>query len=89
MTTTTQTIQQRMRAKLEQAGLPFKAVEVYGRQIVVTAWSHKSALQWNELLGMFCTVRRIVKTADEAKENKGTVLLTTMIPVWRVFAAIK
>lgn len=77
-----------MKAKLETVGIPFKQIDCYGSQLVITAWSLDAAEKWAILLGNFCKVRGIVHAYDEAKENKGTCLRHSVIKVVRVFARI-
>jgi hypothetical protein len=80
---------QQLKAKLESTGLPFKNIDCYGRQIVVTAQSRDAAIKWGSLLGKFAKVRRVAfETVDEAKEQQGTCLRPTYVKVWRTFAAI-
>lgn len=61
------TTQQKIKATLEAAGLPFRAVECYGRQIVVTSQSSETANKWAALLGKFAKVRGITESLDERK----------------------
>ena len=83
------TLQTRMKASLESTGLPFKEIQVYGRQIVVTSHCRDTADKWASLLGQFAKVRGTTKSLDYAKENKGTCLLPTVVQVYRTFAAIQ
>lgn len=82
------TPQQRMTARLETVGLPYKEIRCYGAQIVVTAWSRAAAEKWASVLGHFSKVRGVIQSYDNAKENKGTMLKPSMVTVWRVFARI-
>jgi len=82
------TAQQKMKTALEKAGIPFKAIECYGSQIVVTSFSADAANKWAALLGKFATVRGITHSYDDAVENKGTCLKPTMVEVYRTFARI-
>lgn len=77
-----------MKAKLEAAGIPYKAIECYGSQIVVTSWCRDSAARWASLLAKFATVRGTIETLDDAKVNRNTVLLPSKVRVWRTFARI-
>ena len=93
--TTATTPQQRLKAELEKSGIPFKNIECYGSQIVVTSWSHEAATKWATLLGRFATVRGVVKVADYTndtsdyfKANPGLVKSIFMHEVWRTFAAV-
>jgi hypothetical protein len=82
-------IQARMQQKLEQIGLPYKQIEVYGRQIVVTSTCRATADKWASLIGKFATFRGVTESIDYCKEQKGTCLLPTTTKVWRTFGAIK
>lgn len=81
-------VQQEFKAKLEQVGLPFKAVECFGSQIIVTAQSRDTADKWASLLSRFSKVKGIVETFDYAKVNKNTALLPSRVKVWRTYATI-
>ncbi len=83
-----ETPQQRMKAKLESCGIPAKRVDVYGSQIMITAWSRGAAEKWASLLSRFAKVSRVIESMDYAKENKNTVLLPSAVKVWRVGATI-
>lgn len=80
--------QQKMKATLEKAGIPFKAVACYGNQIVITSYSLDAANKWAALLGSFAKVRGITESYDEAVKNNGTCLKPTMVHVYRTFARI-
>ncbi len=80
------TPQAAMKAKFEQCGLPYKQIEVYGAQIVVTAWSRKAAERWADLIAKFATVRGVIESIDYNAENTNTVMLPSSHKVWRVFA---
>ena len=83
------TVQAQIRATLLKAGLPYKSLDVYGSQIVVTTWSMDAARQWSSLLATFATVRKTgLQSIDYAKENKGTVLKPTTLNVYRTYAVI-
>lgn len=82
------TVQLKLKATLENAGIPYKEINCYGRQIVITSRSSKAANKWAVLLAKFATVRGVVKASDEAKENKKTVLNPSVVKVWRTFATI-
>lgn len=74
--------------KLKQAGIPYKEIEVYGSQIVVTVLSRDTANKWATLLVKFSKVRGITESMDYNKENKNTVMLPSAHKVWRVFATV-
>lgn len=81
-------IQNQMKAKLAQAGIPFRAIECYGSQIVITSACHDTANKWALLLGKFAKVRGVIRSVDYATENKGSCLNPSVVDVWRTFAAI-
>lgn len=83
------TIQQQMKAKLEQAGIPYKQIECYGSQIVITSHCEKTARRWAFLLSHFSRVRGVIKALDDAQVNKGSVLCPSTVVVWRTFARIE
>jgi hypothetical protein len=80
----------KMRAMLESVGLPYKQVQCYGSQIVITSHCRATAERWAMLLAKFATVKRAaLKCLDDAKENKGTCLRPTKVEVWRTYAVIE
>lgn len=81
-------IQQQMKATLEKAGLPFKSIECYGSQIVITSHCADTANRWAQLLGRFARVRGVIKSLDEASVQRGTCLNRTYVQVYRTFAAV-
>lgn len=83
------TLQDKMKEMLKKTGLPYKEIEVYGRQIVVTCWSRDAAEKWSHLLTRFAKFRGITHSVDEAKDqaNRKT-LATKKVEVWRAFAAL-
>jgi hypothetical protein len=81
--------QTEIKAKLEASGIPHKEIRVYGRQIVVTSWSHDAAMKWADLLSKFAKVRGVIKAIDYTKENHKTVLNPSTVNVFRTFAAIQ
>lgn len=83
------TPQEKMKARLEALGIPYKEIRVYGGQIVVTCVSVNTATKWASLLGNFAKVRGTVQSIDYTKENKGTCLVPTTTKVWRVFATVR
>jgi hypothetical protein len=79
-----------MKAQLENAGIPYKQIDVYGSQIVITSWCEASAIRWSKLLRRFARVRKdALKCLDDAKENKGTCLNPSVVKVWRTYAVIE
>jgi hypothetical protein len=83
------TAQERMQAKLESLGLPYKTIQCYGAQIMVTAHSEETAKRWRSLLLKFATtVRPVSRQIDYAKVNKNTVLKPSTVTVYRVWATV-
>lgn len=82
------TPQERMRAKLESLGVPFREINVYGSQIVVTVAGRETAERWAGILAQFAKVRRVLQSWDDAKVNRNTVLRPSKVKVWRVFATV-
>lgn len=83
------TIQQQIKSKLELIGLPYKQIDCFGSQIIVTAWSESAAKKWASILAKFATVKRVaVPCLDDAKVNKGTNLCPSVVKVWRTNATI-
>ena len=94
-TETAATPQQRMKAQLEAVGLPFKTINCYGSQIVVTAWSRDAAVKWHSLLSRLGKVRGPVESMDRTKDasayykaNPGLVKANFFHPVWIVGCSI-
>ena len=81
------TIQQKMRATLERAGIPYKQIDVYGRQIVVTSWCMESANRWAILIQQFATLRGVIKSRDDNVTQQGRRLHESH-EVWRTFGVI-
>lgn len=82
------TLQERMRATLERAGIPARQIDVYGSQIMVTCQGRETAQRWASLLAQFATRVRTVESLDYVKKNRGTVLRPTTLRVWRIGATI-
>lgn len=81
-----QTVQQRMRAKLEQAGIPFREIKVYGSQIMITALSEGAAQRWTSLLSKFAKVRGAKESLDETE--KSTPNQKRYVRVWKIWATV-
>jgi hypothetical protein len=82
-------IQQQLKAQLEQVGLPYKQIECYGSQIVITSHCQDTANKWASVLAKVATVRRAaLESRDEAAEQKGTCLNRTYVKVWRTYAVV-
>jgi uncharacterized membrane-anchored protein len=83
------TIQAQIKTTLAKAGIPAREIEVYGRQIVITSACQDTARDWAALLAKFATVRGIVETVDEAKDQSHrTTIRPKYVKVWRTFAAM-
>lgn len=82
-----QTPQQRMRALLARTGIPYKEIDVYGSQIVITSWSLDAANRWASLIQKFATLRGITHSCEKNKTQKGTRLCETH-EVWRTFGVV-
>jgi hypothetical protein len=82
------TIQQQIKAKLAETGLPHKEIQVYGSQIVITAWSRDAAAKWGAVIAKFAKIKGIIEAIDYDKKNTNTVLRPSTHNVWRVFATI-
>ena len=82
------TPQEKIKTKLESLGLPFKKIDVYGRQIVITTLGKKTIDKWVDVLGKFAKVRGTTHSFDYNKENKNTCLILSRHEVYRVFARI-
>jgi hypothetical protein len=90
------TPQQKLQAKLAQAGIPAKEIKVYGSQIMVKTWSLSAANRWADLLSKFASrVRKPVESIDYTKDarsffkaNPGIVKSVVTHRVWLVGASI-
>lgn len=83
------TPQQAMKARLEELKIPYKSLDVYGSQIMVTCWSENAAKRWHSVLHKLSPESlRMGPGTDYAKENKGTNLNPTTIKVYRVWASL-
>ncbi len=82
------TPQEKMKAKLEGLGLPFREVKCYGSQITVEAWCLESAKRWAAVLGKFSTVRGVVESTPYTKATEDLPNRREVVKVWRVYAAV-
>lgn len=82
------TLQQRMQAKLESVGLPYKRIHCYGSQIVVTSWSWEAADKWRVVLAEFATYKGLLESMDYNEVNRNSVMRPTTHKVWRTYATI-
>lgn len=80
--------QDQLKTKLTSLGLPYKDIEVYGGQVVVTSWSAEAARKWAAILSRFATVRGITRSMDECKDNRNTCLRPSKVEVYRTFAKL-
>lgn len=86
-TTPTETMQDRMKARLAQVGIPAREIKVYGSQIVITCLSSSAAEKWAVVLRKFATVRAIAKESlDETAESRPNE--KRYVRVWRTWATI-
>ena len=82
-----------MKDALERVGLPFRKVECYGSQIMVTAVARDTAAKWLSILQKICKTHppRMVESVDycgEATQANRKTLAPKMIQVWRVGGTI-
>lgn len=87
------TIQQQMKATLEKAGIPFREIQCYGSQIVITSQSEATAKKWAALLSKFAKVRGVIKSLDDRKtavdyQEGMSAKQMRYVDVWRTFAVI-
>jgi hypothetical protein len=83
-------LSKRIKAALERVGLPYKKIDCYGGQIVITSHCRDTAEKWSMVLARFAKVKKAaLESVDNAVENKGTVLRPTMVKVWRTYAVIE
>lgn len=82
-------LQRAMRTRLESLGLPYKQVEVYGSQIVITCASFDAANRWAPVLAKFATVKRAaLQSIDYLKADEHLSNRRRTIKVWRTYATI-
>ena len=81
--------QERITALLKETGIPSKCIQVYGSQIVITAWSLNAANQWATVIAKIATLRRVMESTDDNVVNMNTVMLPSFHKVWRVYGVIK
>ena len=82
------TPQQKMHARLSMIGVPFKEIECFGKQIIVTTVSLDSSKKWQQLLRRFAkVVRRPCRSIDDAKNSGEGYGKKTQL-VWRVSATV-
>ena len=81
------TIQASMKKTMESAKIPYKEIQVFGSQIIVTVGSIETANKWVSFLSRFATVRKVVESRDY-NQIPGTHVCNSMHRVWRVGAFI-
>ena len=82
------TPQQQIKERLEQL-LPLKKVDVFGSQIIIEAYSEKTARQAFRVLQQFCSrVHQPKKSRAYNNNNEGTNLCPSTHAVWLVGATI-
>lgn len=86
---TEMTIQEKIKAKLDDLELPKKVVQVYGSQIVITCFCEQSASKWASVLSKFCRIRSIIETNEDAIADDGESIFKKQIKVWRIFATTR
>lgn len=84
----TPTPQEKIKAVLLKSGIPVKEVQVYGSQIMITAWSLDAANKWASVVAKFATVKRVMESMDDDKVNTNTVMNPSWHKVWRVWGTI-
>lgn len=83
------TPQEKMVAKLKSLGVPYREIEAYGSQIVVTCASEDAAIKWAGVLAKFATVRRAaVRSIDYLKVDAHLPNARRTVDVWRTFARV-
>jgi hypothetical protein len=84
-----QTLQERMKATLEKAGIPAKDISCYGSQVMILAYGRESAEKWAALLAGFCRkLYPVRETIVENKVNRNTVLRPSCHKLWRVWGTV-
>ena len=81
-------LQERMQAKLSEAGIAFKRIHVYGNQIMITAWSDDAAQRWADLLSKFSTINGVIRSLDENLDQPAGQWNREFHQVWRISATI-
>ena len=64
------TPQTKMAQALKECGLPAKRIEVYGSQVMITAYSEAAARKWFRLLGQFTVSVKQPRRYAEYKQAK-------------------
>ena len=83
------TLQETLQAKLENLGISYKSISVYGRRIVVTTVSRDTADKWVEAISpRIAQFKNTIQSLDYTKENKGTSGNPSVVKVWRTYFVI-
>ena len=82
------TIQEKIKQRLEQFGIPHREIKVYGSQITVEIFGREAAEKFASVIANFAKVRGVIETTVDAKENRGSVMNPTKIRVYRLYARI-
>lgn len=78
------TPQEKIKAKLEQTGIPAEEIKVYGSQIMITARCFDTANRWASVLCRFSHVRGPIQSFAYNKVNQNTCLRPSTHEVWLV-----
>ena len=81
------TPQVQLKNRLENIGIPYRRVEVYGQQIVVTCMAAETALRWASLIAQIAKVRGTIKTIEDAPTSR-KARLHNYVDVYRVYARV-
>jgi len=82
------TAQEQMREKLAQLGIPYRTINCYGSQIVVTSLCRNTAEKWALTLAQFATFKGIRESIDYIQENRNTIMNPSTVRVWRTYAVV-
>lgn len=80
------TIQEKMKTKLEESGIPAKEIRVFGSQVMITCKGKRSAERFNTLLSTFCRKVRLNESLDEVRNMPNAK--PSYLKVWRVWGTI-
>jgi hypothetical protein len=83
----TMTPQQRMKARLESLGLPYREVKVYGSQISVECACQATASKWASLIAEFARLKGVIESLAYTKSTEGCFSRDSF-KVWRVHAVV-
>lgn len=81
-------IQEQIKQRLEQFGIPHREIKVYGSQITVETYGREAADRFALVIANFAKVRGVIETTVDAKENQGSVMNPTKIRIYRLYARI-